>query len=92
MSHPASTWVTAARASGNGVRAPSMASSSFSNSGDANTLACGSCAGSARTGTVQPGAVYITGTYQVAVEAVIPLNGEPAQSTDLALDLCDDSR
>jgi len=27
------------------------------------------------TGTIQPGVVYLTGTYQVAVEAVIPLNG-----------------
>ena len=27
------------------------------------------------TGAIQPGLIYITGTYQVAVEAVIPLNG-----------------
>ena len=44
------------------------------------------------TGTIQPGAVYITGTYQVAVEAVIPLNGASGHgvgviaSLDLYLD------
>ena len=27
------------------------------------------------TGTIQPGVVYLTSTYQVAVEAIIPLNG-----------------
>ena len=44
------------------------------------------------TGTIQPGAVYITGTYQVALEAVIPLNGASGHgvgviaSLDLYLD------
>jgi hypothetical protein len=44
------------------------------------------------TGTIQPGVVYITGTYQVAVEAIIPLNGASGHgvgvvaSLDLYLD------
>jgi hypothetical protein len=29
----------------------------------------------ATTGTIQPGVVYLTSTYQVAVEAIVPLNG-----------------
>ena len=45
------------------------------------------------TGTIQPGAVYITGTYQVAVEAILPLNGDSGHgvgvvaSLDLYLDV-----
>ena len=27
------------------------------------------------TGTIQPGVIYLTSTYQVAVEAIVPLNG-----------------
>ena len=44
------------------------------------------------TGTIQLGAVYITGTYQVAVEAILPLNGDSGHgvgvvaSLDLYLD------